>query len=257
MDKNNGAKRLAGKMAVITGGTTGLGFATADRFLDEGAKVMITGAHDDRVRAAVQELARGVVGFRADVRSLIDLDMLAAAVHGAFVDGFDVLFANAGVGSFRAFDAVDERDFDNQFGINVKGLFFTIQKLLPLMRTGGSIILNASAVSEKGLPMSSVYAATKAAVRSFARSLAAELGPKGIRVNALSPGLIPTDFLVKMGSESMEMMTGFQGFNTGTTPLGRVGRPDEVAEAAVFLASDQSSYVTASDLLVDGGYMSV
>ena len=105
--------------------------------------------------------------------------------------------------------------------------------------------------------MSSVYAATKAAVRSFARSLAAELGPKGIRVNALSPGLIPTDFLVKMGSESMEMMTGFQGFNTGTTPLGRVGRPDEVAEAAVFLASDQSSYVTASDLLVDGGYMSV
>ena len=256
MNDTNGALRLAGKTAVITGGTTGLGFATADRFLAEGATVLITGSNDDRVKAAVQELARGIIGFRDDVRSLLDLEMLAATVRDNFPEGVDILFANAGVGTFKAIDAVDEADFDFQFDINVKGVFFTVQKLLPMLRPGASVILNASAVSEKGLAMSSVYAATKAAVRSFARSFAVELGPRGIRVNALSPGLIPTAFQTKMGVAA-ETLRGFEGFVTQAAPLGRVGRPDEVAAAAVFLASDDSSYMTAADLLIDGGYMNV
>jgi NAD(P)-dependent dehydrogenase (short-subunit alcohol dehydrogenase family) len=256
MDRTDGAFRLAGKTAVITGGTTGLGYATADRFLAEGAAVLITGRNDDRVRAAVQELGRGIVGFRADVRSLLDLEMLAATTRDTFSDGIDVLFANAGVGTFRGMDAVDEADFHFQFDVNVKGVFFTVQKLLPQLRPGASVILHSSAVSEKGLVMSSVYAATKAAVRSFARSFAAELGPKGIRVNAISPGLIPTAFQTKMGAAA-ETLKGFEGFVTQAAPLGRVGRPDEVAAAALFLASDESSYLTAADLLVDGGYMNV
>lgn len=256
MQQTNGSLRLAGKTAVITGGTTGIGYATAHRFLDEGASVLITGASDERVKAAVQELARGVVGFRADVRSLVDLEMLAATVRNACPDGLDILFANAGVGTFKSIEAVDEADFDTQFDINVRGVFFTVQRLLPLLRPGASIILNASAVSEKGLTMSSVYAATKAAVRSLARSFAAELGPRGIRVNAISPGLIPTEFQAKMGLAA-ETLKGFEGFVTQAAPLGRAGRPDEIAAAAVFLASDNSSYMTATDLLVDGGYMNV
>ncbi len=256
MDAKNGALRLAGKTTVITGGTTGIGFATADRFLNEGAAVLITGRNDDRVRAAVQELGRGVVGFRADVRSLLDLEMLAATTRETFADGIDVLFANAGVGTFRSIETVDETDFVFQFETNVKGVFFTVQKLLPQLRPGASVILHSSAVSEKGIAMSSVYAATKAAVRSFARSFAAELGPKGIRVNALSPGLIPTAFQAKMAAPG-ETQKGFEGFVTQATPLARVGRPDEVAAVAVFLASDESSYITAADLLVDGGYMNV
>lgn len=249
------AGRFADKTVVITGGTTGIGFATAQRFLAEGANVLITGQSDVRVEAAVQELANGVVGFRADVRSLHDLDLLATSIKETF-GSVDVLFANAGVGTFQAIDCVDEANFDFQFDINVKGLFFTVQKLLPLMGSGGSIILNCSAVHSKGLATASVYAATKAAVRSLCRSLAMELGPQGIRVNSVSPGLIPTAFQAKMGM-TPEAFSGFEGFVKQAAPLGRVGAAEEVASAVLYLAGSESSYVTAADLLVDGGYMSV
>lgn len=249
------AGQFADKTVVITGGTTGIGFATAQRFLAEGANVLITGQSDARVEAAVQELANGVVGFRADVRSLHDLDLLATSTKETF-GSVDVLFANAGVGTFQTIDCVDEADFDFQFDINVKGLFFTVQKLLPLMGAGGSIILNCSAVHSKGLATASVYAATKAAVRSLCRSLAMELGPQGIRVNTVSPGLIPTAFQAKMGM-TPEAFSGFEGFVKQAAPLGRVGTAEEIAAAVLYLAGSESSYVTAADLLVDGGYMSV
>ncbi len=249
------AGRFADKTVVITGGTTGIGFATAQRFLAEGANVLITGQSDARVEAAVQELANGVIGFRADVRSLHDLDLLATSIKETF-GSVDVLFANAGVGTFQTIDCVEEANFDFQFDINVKGLFFTVQKLLPLMGSGGSIILNCSAVHSKGLATASVYAATKAAVRSLCRSMAMELGPQGIRVNTVSPGLIPTAFQAKMGM-TPEAFSGFEGFVKQAAPLGRVGAAEEVASAVLYLADSESSYVTAADLLVDGGYMSV
>lgn len=255
MNTNPALGRLADKRTVITGGTTGIGFAAARRFLAEGATVLITGQNDERIKGAIQELGGDVIGFRADVRKIRDIELLAAAAKDK-LGGVDVLFANAGVGTFLPIEAVDESNFDDQFAINVKGVYFTVQKLLPLMGAGASIILNASAVHSKGLAMASVYAATKAAVRSLTRSLAMELGPQQIRVNSVSPGLIPTAFQAKMGL-TPEVYSGFEGFVKQAAPLGRVGDSDEVAAAVLYLASDEAAYVTAADLLVDGGYMSV
>jgi NAD(P)-dependent dehydrogenase (short-subunit alcohol dehydrogenase family) len=167
-----------------------------------------------------------------------------------------VVFANAGVGGFAPLEHADEAHFDQQFAVNVKGVYFTVQRLLPLLRPGASVILNASAVSAKGLPAASVYFATKAAVRSLARTLAAELAPRGVRVNAVSPGLVPTPFGGKLGLPA-EALAGFAEQITSTAPLGRAGTPEEIAAAVVFLASDESRYVTAHDLLVDGGWASV
>lgn len=247
--------RLQDKAAVITGGTTGLGFETARRFVAEGARVIITGTGEERLKAAAAELGSDVRWLVADVRRLDQLDGLAEFAGETF-GSVDVVFANAGVGKFASVDAVDEIFFDEQFDINVKGLFFTVQKLLPLMPSGASIILNASAVNAKGVATGSVYFATKAAVRSLARTLAAELGPRGIRVNALSPGYVPTQFFARTGLPD-EVRQGFETMIETGTPLGRVGRPDEIAAAAVFLASDESSYVNAVDLVVDGGWMNV
>lgn len=264
-----GRARLAGRTAVVTGGTTGIGFAAARRFLDEGARVLVTGQDAPRVDAAAAALGDGAHALRADVRDVGDLDALVARVTRLFGtpapadasaaaarDGLDVLFANAGIGSFAPLDQVTEAYFDEQFDVNVRGLFFTVQRLAPLLRSGASIILNASAVTAKGVAGGSVYFATKAAVRSLARTLAAELAPRGIRVNALSCGLVPTPFVDKMGLPA-DVLSAFAARVTSATPLGRLGTPEEIADAAVFLASDESRYVTAQELLVDGGWASV
>lgn len=247
--------RLNNKTAVITGGTTGIGFETAKQFVAEGARVIITGQDEERLQTAVKELGSGVISVLADVRSLSQLDTLAEKVKSEF-GGLDILFANAGIGFFAPLEAMDETLYDSQFDINVKGVFYTVQKLSGLLNEGASVILNASSVNEKGMAMGSVYCATKAAVRSFARTLAAELGSRQIRVNAISPGLIPTNFQTKMGL-SPEAFDDFGNYIKQTVPLARFGKPEEIAAAVVFLASDESSYMTAADLVVDGGYMNV
>lgn len=245
--------RLANKTAVITGGTSGIGFETAQQFVAEGARVIITGQNDDRLQAAAKELGEAVILIRVDVRSLLDLESLAARVKAEF-GGLDILFANAGIGLFAPLQAIDEAFYDDQFDINVKGVFFTVQKLAELLNEGASVILNASAVHEKGAAMGSVYFATKAAVRSLARSLAAELAVRQIRVNAISPGLVLTNFQNRM---SPEAVNGFGDYVKQSAPLGRFGKPEEIAAGVVFLASDASSYMTAADLVVDGGFMNV
>ena len=247
--------RLKGKTAVITGGTTGLGFETARQFLAEGARVIITGQHRERLATAAQELGALAIPVNADVREISDLTTLSRRVQEEF-GWLDILFANAGIGSFAPLAAIDEKFYDNQFDINVKGVFFTVQKLAGLLNEGASVILNASAVHEKGMAMGSVYFATKAAVRSFARTLAAELAPQRIRVNTISPGLVPTAFQSKMGL-SPEVMNEFAAYVTKTAPLGRLGKPEEIASTVVFLASNESSYVRAADFVVDGGFMNV
>lgn len=247
--------RLNNKTAVITGGTTGIGFATAEQFIEEGARVIITGRNDIRLKEAVERLGTNAVGVKADVLSLTDLDNLATRVSDIF-GRLDIIFANAGIGQFAPLEQVNEKFYDNQFDINVKGVFFTVQKLVGLLKPGASVILNASAVNEKGAAASSIYFATKAAIRSFARSFAAELGDRQIRVNSLSPGLVRTEFQGKMGLPT-EVLEGFLNSIKQAVPLQREGKADEIAKAAVFLASDDSSYMTASDMVVDGGYMNV
>ena len=247
--------KLDGKVAVVTGGNSGIGLATAKRFAAEGAKVVVTGRRQAELDRAVAEIGHGALGVRGDVANLADLDRLYDVVrekHGRV----DVLFANAGVAEFAPLAEITERHYDHVFGINVKGLLFTVQKALPLLADGGSIILNASIVSIKGMPAFSVYSATKAAVRSFARSWTSDLKERGIRVNALSPGPIDTpgvDGLVKSEEEARQFKAGM----AAQVPLGRVGDPDEIAKAAVFLASDDGSFVAGVELFVDGGMAQV
>ena len=248
-------QRLANKTAVITGGSTGIGFVTAKAFIQEGARVIITGKDEQRLAASAQALGAAAIAVRADVRELEDLERLARRAQEAF-GHVDVLFANAGIGRSLRLEQVTEAFFDDMFDTNVKGLFFTVQKLAGLLKPGSSVILNASTVSTKGAPASSVYFATKAAVRSLARTLAVELGARSIRVNALSPGLVPTEFQGKMGVPP-EVVEGFYSLVKAATPLGRLGQLEEVARAALFLASDESSFMTAGDLAVDGGYRDV
>ena len=247
--------RLNGKTAVITGGTTGIGFETARHFIEEGARIIITGQNEKRLAAAGDRLGSNAIPVLADVRSLAALDTLASRTKETF-NGVDILFANAGLGGFAPVDHIDEEFYNRQFDVNVKGVFFTVQKLAGLLNSKASVILNASAVNAKGMAGGSVYFATKAAVRSLARSLAAEFGARGIRVNALSPGLIPTDFQGKTGLPKEEMDAFIESIEQ-TLPLGRPGMVTEIANAAVFLASDESSYMTAADLVVDGGFMNV
>src|SRR5262245_21386706 len=250
------SKKLEGKVAVITGGNSGIGLATARRFVAEGAHVFITGRRQAELDEAVTQIGRNVTGVQGDVAHLADLDRLFATVSQQR-GRLDILFANAGIPASAApLGEITEEHFDNVFRINVKGLLFTVQKALPLVADGGSIILNASIVASKGLESISVYSASKAAVRSFARCWTTDLKHRKIRVNVISPGYTETPIFNKAGLTQErvdELKVGF----AAAVPMGRMGRPDEVAKAAVFLASDDSSYVAGIELFVDGGMAQV
>jgi NAD(P)-dependent dehydrogenase (short-subunit alcohol dehydrogenase family) len=247
--------RLEGKVALITGGTSGIGLATAKQFVDEGASVYITGRRDKELAAAVKEVGKNVTGIQGDVSNLGDLDRLFAQVKRE-KGKLDIVFANAGVAKFAAFGTITEELYDWTFDINVKGLLFTVQKALPLLPDGASIILNSSVVGSKGLPINSVYSATKAAIRSFARTWTTDLKDRRIRVNAVSPGSIDTPGLSGLLGSSE---TGQQRLKmiSNNVPLGRLGTPDEIAKAVVFLASDDASFITGAELFVDGGFAQV
>jgi NAD(P)-dependent dehydrogenase (short-subunit alcohol dehydrogenase family) len=247
--------KLEGKIALITGGNSGIGLATAKQFVNEGAYVFITGRREPELAAAVKEIGRNVTAVQGDVSKLGDLDRLFAQIKRE-KGRLDIVFANAGVATYAPFGTITEEHYDSIFNINVKGLLFTVQKALPLLPDGAAIILNASIVASKGLPMNSVYSATKAAIRSFARTWTTDLKDRRIRVNAVSPGPIETPGLNNLmastgaGEERLKMLSN-------NVPLGRLGTPDEIAKAVVFLASDDSSYVTGTELFVDGGFAQV
>lgn len=244
--------KLDGKIAVVTGGSAGMGLATVRLFAREGAKVVITG----RDQAALDTAALGIEGeveaFRSDISSLADIESLRSHVETKY-GRIDVVFANAGGGRPGLFEQMSEEDFDFTVATNFKGTYFTVQKLLPLMSSGGSVILNTSTLGRQGRAYTSVYAATKAAVRSLARTLTAELSDRGIRVNALAPGLIDTDLARKTGM-SDEMIKQANSQAHALIPMHRSGKADEIASAVLFLASDDSSYVSGIELCVDGGW---
>jgi NAD(P)-dependent dehydrogenase (short-subunit alcohol dehydrogenase family) len=243
--------KLDGKVAVITGGNSGMGLATAQRFVAEGAYVFITGRRQAELDKAVELIGKGVTGVQSDVSNLADLDRLYATVKEK-KGKIDVLFANAGVGQTAAIGEITEEHFDKIFGINVRGLLFSVQKALPLFRDGGSIILNASIASIKGIPTFGVYSASKAAVRSFARTWTSELKDRKIRVNTLSPGPIDTPIFetVALSRDELERL---KANLVAQVPLGRMGTSEEIAKVALFLASDDSSFITGVELYVDGG----
>lgn len=243
--------KLNDKIALVTGGNSGIGLATAQRFAREGATVVITGRRRQVLDEAVGQIGGNALGICADASRLADIDALYQRI-GQLYGRLDVLVANAGVIRPAAGEQVDEAQFDEQFDINVKGVFYSIQKALPLLRDGGSIVLVSSIAHLKALDAHVVYAATKAAVRSFARSWAGELRQRNIRVNCLSPGPVLTPIIGKMGIGD-EQFAAFERQVTGLIPLGRLGRPEELANAALFLASDDSSFITGIDLCVDGG----
>jgi NAD(P)-dependent dehydrogenase (short-subunit alcohol dehydrogenase family) len=249
------SKKLEGKVAVITGGNSGIGLATAKRFVAEGAHVFITGRRQVELDAVVRQIGRNVTGVPGDVSHLADLDRLFAMVKQQ-QGQLDVLFANAGVPALAPLGEITEEHFDKVFNINVKGLLFTVQKALPLFTDGGSIILNASIVASKGLESMSVYSASKAAVRSFARCWTTDLRHRQLRVNVISPGYTETAIFNKAGLKR-ERVDELKVSFAAAVPMGRMGRPDEVAKAAVFLASDDSSYVAGIELFVDGGVAQV
>lgn len=243
--------KLAGKVAVITGGNSGMGRATAKRFAEEGARVVIFGRDQATLDSAGVQIGHDVLAVRGDVSKLGDLDRLYAQVEKE-IGRIDVLFANAGIGELAPLGAITEQHFDRLFDINVKGLVFTVQKALPLMQDGGSILLNASIAGRKGMEAFSIYSATKAAIRSLARSWTTDLKTRRIRVNSISPGPIETPIFGKMGL-TQEQIAGFGQAITSQVPMGRFGSGDEIASAALFLASDDSSYISGIDLCVDGG----
>jgi NAD(P)-dependent dehydrogenase (short-subunit alcohol dehydrogenase family) len=247
--------KLDDKIALVTGGSSGIGLATAKQFVHEGAYVFITGRREPELAAAAKEIGGNVTAVRGDVANLGDLDRLFAQIERG-KGRLDIVFANAGIAKYAPLGKITEEVYDPIFGTNVKGLLFTVQKALPLMPDGASIILNASIVASKGLSANSVYSATKAAVRSFARTWTTDLKDRRIRVNAVSPGTIDTPGLSELlasadtGQQRRRMISH-------SVPLGRFGTPDEIAKAVVFLASDDSSYITGTELFVDGGFAQV
>lgn len=248
-------KKLEGKVALITGGNSGIGLAIAQRFVSEGAYVFITGRRHSELDAAIKQIGSDITGVQSDVSNLSDLDRLYSEVKKQ-KDHIDILFANAGLGESAPLEAITEAHFNKIFSVNVKGLLFTVQKALPLFQGGGSIILNASTAGSKASTGFSVYGATKAAVRSFARSWAVELKHRKIRVNAISPGPIDTPGLsgfVRDMAQNEQQIEQIKASIISSVPLGRMGSPDEVAKAVSFLASDDSSFITGIELFVDGG----
>ena len=248
-------KKHEGKVALITGGNSGIGLAIAQRFVSEGAYVFITGRRRSELDAAIKRIGSNITGVQSDVSNLADLDRLYSEVKKQ-KDHIDILFANAGLGESAPLEAITEAHFNKIFSVNVKGLLFTVQKALPLFQGGGSIILNASTAGSKASTRFSVYGATKAAVRSFARSWAVELKHRKIRVNAISPGPIDTPGLsgfVRDMAQNVQQIEQIKASIISSVPLGRMGSPDEVAKAVSFLASDDSSFITGIELFVDGG----
>jgi NAD(P)-dependent dehydrogenase (short-subunit alcohol dehydrogenase family) len=247
--------KLDGKIALVTGANSGIGLATAKRFVNEGAYVFITGRREVELARAATEIGKNVAAVQGDVSNLGDLDRLFAQIKQD-KGRLDVMFANAGIATLAPFGTITEEFYESIFNVNVKGLLFTVQKALPLMPEGASIVLNSSIVGSKGLPANSVYSATKAAVRSFARTWTTDLKDRRIRVNAVSPGSIDTPGLSGLlgsseaGQQRLKMISS-------SVPLGRIGTPDEIAKAVVFLASDDSSYVSGIELFVDGGFAQV
>jgi NAD(P)-dependent dehydrogenase (short-subunit alcohol dehydrogenase family) len=247
--------KLEKKIALVTGGNSGIGLATAKQFVSEGAYVFITGRREAELAAAVKAIGKNIAGVQGDMSKLGDLDRLFAQI-GRDKGRLDILFANAGAAKYAPLGSITEELYDSIFGINVKGLLFTVQKALPLMPEGAAIVLNASIVASKGLAANSVYSATKAAVRSFARTWTTDLKARRIRVNAVSPGSTDTPGLSallassQVGEERRKMISN-------AVPLGRFGTPDEIAKAVVFLASDDASYITGAELFVDGGFAQV
>jgi NAD(P)-dependent dehydrogenase (short-subunit alcohol dehydrogenase family) len=245
--------KLDGKVALITGGTSGIGLATAKRLVEDGAYVFITGRRESELDAAVEQIGRNITAVAGDVSQLADLDHLFATVRER-KGRLDILFANAGIAEGTPLGAIREEEFDRTFGINVKGTLFTVQKALPLLSDGASIILTSSVVGSKGRADRSVYSATKAALRSFARTWTTDLKSRKIRVNVVSPGTIDTPGLRGLLHTDGE---GLNEYFRDQIPLGRVGQPEEIASAVAFLASDDSSYITGIELFVDGGYAQV
>jgi NAD(P)-dependent dehydrogenase (short-subunit alcohol dehydrogenase family) len=237
--------KLQGKVAVITGGTSGMGLATAKRFVAEGAQVFIMGRRRTELDAAVTEIGKNVTGVQGDIAELSDLDKLYATIKAS--KGYlDIVFANAGIGEFSPLGAITPEHFDKIFDVNVRGTLFSVQKALPLLRDGGSIILTGSIASIKGIPAFGVYSASKAAIRSFVRTWTMDLKDRKIRANVLSPGTIDTPILGPLPKEVIaELVAGI--------PMGRMGESDEIASTAVFLASDDASFISGIELFVDGG----
>lgn len=248
--------KLDNKVAVITGGSTGIGLATAKTFIEEGASVVITGRTQETLDAALAEInSDKVTAIKSDTSKLDEIQSLADQVKEQF-GTIDILFANAGIAWFAPMDQVDEAFFDAHFNTNVKGLFFTVQKLLPIFNDKGAIVLNASAVVHKGFENGTIYSATKGAVRNLARTMSTDLAPRGIRVNVVSPGPIETPIYGKMGMTE-EQLNGMAESFAAMVPMKRFGTSSEVAKAVLFLASDDSSYVLGEEILVDGGIATI
>ena len=243
--------KLEGKIAVITGGNSVIGLATAKRFVSDGTYVFITGRRQNELDTAISEIGKNVIGIQGDVSNLADLDRLYDVVKDQ-KGHLDILFANAGIAQFATLGEISEEQFDKISDINVKGLLFTVQKALPIFHDGSSIILNASIGSSKGFEETSVYSATKAAVRSFARTWTADLKHRKIRVNAISPGPIDTPIFSSL-MQNEEQSEQFKKNIVNTVPMGRMGSPDEIAKVVSFLASNDSSYITGIELFIDGG----
>jgi len=244
--------KLTGKTAVVTGGNSGIGLATAKLFAQEGAQVFITGRRQEALNAAVKEIGHAATGIQGDVSNLGDLARLAEGLKAKGVV-LDIIFANAGSGTFAPIADVSEEHYHKIFDTNVKGVVFTVQKLLPLMKDGGSIILNSSITESKGMDSFSMYSGAKAAVRNFARGWAADLKPRRIRVNAVSPGVVITPGYSAIGMND-DQIKEYAAASAANTPSGRTGEPEEIAKAVLFLASDESSFVNAENLVVDGGF---
>jgi NAD(P)-dependent dehydrogenase (short-subunit alcohol dehydrogenase family) len=247
--------RLDGKIAVVTGGNSGIGLAIAKRFAAEGAEVVIVGRRPEELDKALDVIGPRAMAVQGDISRLDDLDRIFATVKAA-KGRIDVLLANAGLGDTQPIGSITEESFDRIFGVNVKGTLFTVQKALPMMKAGGSIILTGSTTDQMGTPAFSVYSASKAAIRNFARSWALDLVGTGIRVNVLSPGPTSTPGLLNGLARSGQQEAMMAGL-IAKTPLGRMGDPDEIAAAALFLASNDSSFMTGSELCVDGGYAQI